>query len=247
MDKLDFPIRSTNQENLEYLKIAMANNPIRSITISGGTFESPEKTAREMLSLAKLIREETKFSVHIQTEPFFDKDLMKELSEYVDTIGIFLESFDEKVRQQISPGKARFNSPDNYLKCWEMAVSYFGRGNIWNTNVIGFNEDYDVIVKGIEKAAKVGVITSLLLFRVGSKSLPGFIPSHIGKEDDLLKLHQEIGKILVKYSVDNTSPKKAGCLGCYGCSATKEVVKWARAALGKGRYESNHTPFFASA
>ncbi len=246
-NKLNFPIRSTNQENLEYLKIAMANNPIRSVTMSGGTFDSPEKTAREMLSLAKLIRKETKFLVHIQTEPFFDKDLMKELSEYVGTIGIFLESFDEKVRRQICPGKTRFNSPENYLKCWEMAVSCFGRGNVWNTNIIGFDDDYDVIVKGIEKAAKVGVITSILLLRVGSKELSGVTPSYIGKEDEVLKLHQELGKILVKYSVDNTSPKKAGCLGCYGCSATKEVVKWARSALGKGRYENDYPPFFASA
>ena len=133
------------------------------------------------------------------------------------------------------------------MKCWEMAVSYFGWGNVWNTNVIGFNDDYDGIIKNIEKAAKIGVITSILLFRVGSKSLPGFIPSFIGKEDDVLKLHQELGRILLKYSVDNTSPKNAGCLGCYGCSATKEVVKWARAAFGKGKYEDNYTPFFASA
>ena len=245
MNKLNFPIRSSNQENLEYLKIAMDNNPIRSVTMSGGTFESPERTAREMLSLAKLIRKETEFSVHIQTEPFFDKDLMKELSEYVGTIGIFLESFDEKIRKQICPGKARYNSPENYLKCWEMAVDHFGRGNVWNTNIIGFNEDYDVILKGIEKAAKIGVISSILLFRVGSKALSGITPSYIGKEDDVLKLHQELGKILVKYSVDNTSPKKAGCLGCFGCSATKEVVKWARAALGKEKYEDNKALFLS--
>jgi hypothetical protein len=96
--------------------------------------------------------------------------------------------------------------------------------------ILGFDEDYDVTLKGIEKAAQMGVITSFFLLRVGSPNLGEYIPSYIGREDELVQIHQELGKILVKNSI-NASPENAGCLGCHGCNATKETVSWARAAL----------------
>ena len=230
VERFKLPKKLSNRLNLKYLKLGVSNNTVRSVTLTSGTKGTPDGTARDLLSLARLIRKKTELSVHVQCEPIFDKALLKELSEVADSIGIFLESFDEKVRQNICPGKAKAFTPDDYRKSWEMAVSRFGRGKVWNINMIGFDEDFESALREIERAAKIGVITSIFLVRVGSPNLGDIIPSYIGKEDKVLQLHKELGKILVKESVDNISLKNSGCMGCHGCSATKEAVKWAREA-----------------
>lgn len=228
IEKLNLSKWTRDENNLNYLKLAVSQNPIRSVTLTSGTFESPERTGRELLSLARQIREETGLSVHVQIEPVFDRTLLKELSEVADSIGIFLEFFDENVRKKICPGKAQANSQENYQKCWEMAVSYFGWGKVVTSNIIGFDEDYDAILKGADRAAKIGVVSAILWLRVGNSVLGNMVPSYIGKEDEVLELHQEMGKILVENSLDNLSFKNSGCLGCLGCQATREAVNWAR-------------------
>ena len=233
IEKLKLSKWTRDEDNLNYLKLAVSQNPIRSVTLTSGTFESPERTGRELLTLARLIREEVDLTVHIQIEPVFDRILLKELSEVADSIGIFLEFFDENVRQKICPGKTHANSQEDYRKCWEMAVSFFGWGKVVTSNIIGFDEDYEVILKGVERAAKIGVVSTIQWLRVGSPSLGNIVPSYIGKEDKVLEFHQEVGKILVENSVDNISLKNAGCLGCLGCQATREAVKWARIASVK--------------
>ncbi len=230
IDKLNFPKKLPNELNLEYLKLAISKNPIRSVTLTSGTLEDPETTGKELLKLAKLIRQETNLSIHIQTEPIFDQDLLNELGQVADTIGIFLEFFNENIRKQICPGKSRAFTQDDYMESWEMAVSSFGWGKVFTTNIIGFDEDYEVILKGAERAAKIGVMTAILWLRVGSPLLGGDLtPSYLEREDETLQLHKEMGKILVNNSVDTMTPENAGCLGCHGCNATKEAILWARA------------------
>lgn len=226
--KLNLSKWTRDEDNLNYLKLAISQNAIRSVTLTSGTFESPERTGRELLSLARQIREETELSVHVQIEPLFDRILLKELSEVADSIAIFLEFFDENVRRKICPGKSRVNSQEDYRKSWEMAVSYFGWGKVVTSNIIGFDEDYDVILNGVERAAKIGVVSTIQWLRVGNAVLGNMVPSYIGNEEKVLELHQEMGKILVENSADNISFKNSGCLGCLGCQATREAIEWAR-------------------
>jgi len=234
IDKLNFNERLSDRENLDYLKLAMSNNPIRSVTLTSGTFESPEKTVKDLISQARLIKEETGISIHVQSEPFFDRALMKELSEVSESIGIFMEFFDEKVRRQICPGKTKAFTQEDYMRSWDLAVSRFGWGKVFTTNLMGFDEDYEVILQGIERAARIGVMTSILWVRVGSPQLGTFIPSYLEKDDrKLLQLHMDAGKILVENSVDSIAGEGSGCLGCHGCNATGEAILWARTALKK--------------
>jgi len=228
-DKLNFHTRLPDRENVDYLKLAMSNNPVRSVTLTSGTFESPERTVKDLISQARLIKEETGVSVHVQSEPFFDRALMKELSEVSESIGIFMEFFDEKVRREICPGKARAFTQDDYMRSWEIAVSCFGWGNVFTTNLMGFDEDYEVILQGIERAARIGTMTSILWTRVGSPQLGAFIPSYLEKENNkLLQLHMDAGRILVENSVDRIAGEGSGCLGCHGCNAISEAIMWAR-------------------
>ena len=234
--KLNFHERLPDKENLDYLKLAMSNNPIRSVTLTSGTFESPERTVKDLISQARLIKEETGVSIHVQSEPFFDQALMKELSEVSESIGIFMEFFDEKVRREVCPGKTRAFTQEDYMRSWETAVSCFGWGKVFTTNLMGFDEDYEVILQGIEKAARIGVMTSILWVRVGSPQLGAFIPSYLEEDDNrLLQLHMDAGKILVENSVDSIVGESSGCLGCHGCNATSEAIMWARMTSKKGR------------
>lgn len=228
--KFNFPDRSPDDDLLDHLKLGLAQNLIRSVTLTSATFDSPERTVLEMIPLTKRIREETGLSVQVHLEPVFDRPLMKDISRVADSAGIFLESFDERVRQRICPGKAATYSQDDYLRSWELAVDCFGWGKVMTVQIIGLDENYDVVLRGIERAAQIGVVTSLLWLRVGSPGLETIIPSYLGKEEEMLQLLMEAGKIMVKHSLDTISAKNSGCLGCQGCSATREAVYWAKAA-----------------
>ncbi|MEW5801427.1 MAG: hypothetical protein AB1847_04905 [bacterium] len=234
INKLNFYERLSDQENLDYLALAMSNNSIRSVTLTSGTFESPERTVKDLISQARLIKEKTGLTVHVQAEPFFDRALMKELSQVCESMGIFIEFFDEKVRRKICPGKARAFTQEDYMRSWETAISCFGWGKVFTTNILGFDEDYEVILQGIERAARVGVMTSLLWVRVGSQQLAGYIPSFLEQDENkLLQLHMDAGKILVENAVGSMAGENSGCLGCHGCNATGEAIAWARMTAKK--------------
>jgi len=49
---------------------------------------------------------------------------------------------------------------------------------------------------------RLKVIAIYLSNQVGSPLLAQFIPPFLGKEDELLELHKDMGKILVKNSMD---------------------------------------------
>jgi len=64
--RLNLPDMMVEEDNFLYLQLARLYNPIRSVTLTSGTIESPEKTARILLPLVRRIREDTGLSVHVQ-------------------------------------------------------------------------------------------------------------------------------------------------------------------------------------
>lgn len=218
--------RDTDDHIVEALKATCNNRKIRSVTITSGTYPDSSRTAKNMISLLRRIKKEVGLSIHIQIEPLKDLMLLKELSENADSVGIFLEIFDDEVRKKICPGKARV-SKDEYMQSWENAVKYFGWGNVWTTCLLGFGEEFDKILPGIESAIKSGVRCALLFARPGSKSLgEDFIPSYLNKDKELLDLHLKVAGMLIENKIEAGVGKGSGCIGCYGCSAMTEACEY---------------------
>jgi len=221
------PERATNEQLIEDAKIG-SKCGARSFTITGGTPSTSDRDqlVREFIELVPKLQQQIPNSTYcVHFEPIKDCSLYKELSKYVDTIGMFLEVLDEDLRKKICPGKAKI-SKEEYIRNFKELVKYFGRDKVYTNCIVGLGEDYDVTLKAIEELAKLGVKTKLAPLRTGSKELgENCIPSYIGKIDELVDLHIEVGKILHKYDVD-WKLGSAGCVGCGGCSAMIEVSNY---------------------
>ncbi|OGX14678.1 MAG: hypothetical protein A2166_06200 [Omnitrophica WOR_2 bacterium RBG_13_41_10] len=217
------------QEHLiEALKLAVKYNKVRSITITSGTPINPQEASYELISLIKKMHEVANLSIHVQIEPVFDQNFFKDLSGVADSVGIFLEIFDEKIRKEICPGKARI-SKKQYIQAWKEAVKYFGRGNVGTSCLLGFGEDFKTILAGIEECANLGVNIMVLLVRPGSQLLGDrFIPSYIEKERELIDFHIKVGEILLKHNLKAEVGKGSGCIGCQGCSAMMEAYRYVK-------------------
>lgn len=218
--------RQSDEHIIEALRFTTQNKKIRSLTITSGTYLDACRTANDIITLLKKIKQSVNISIHVQLEPINDTSILKELAKYADSIGIFLEIFDEEIRRTICPGKARIVK-EEYFKVWQEAVKYFGWGNVWTTCLLGFGEDYQVILREIEKAIKLGVRCSLLFARPGSKYLGrDFIPTYLGKNRELLDLHIKVAKILIDNGLEAKVGGGSGCIGCYGCSAMVEACEY---------------------
>jgi len=213
---------------VEALKLTYDNSKIRSVTITGGTEGTPEETVRHLINLTEKVQERVAISIHVQFEPISDYGLFKELSRHVDSVGIFLEIFDEDIRKRICPGKGRVPK-EKYFENWKEAVKIFGRGKVGTSCLLGFGESYGHILKDIEECIKLGVVVMPLLIRVGSPYLgKRFIPSYIGKEDALLDFHIKVAQLLIENDLGVEIGKVSGCIGCMGCSAIMEACQYVR-------------------
>jgi hypothetical protein len=210
----------------EGLELAIRYDKLRSLTITSGTFDKPDNVAKKYIELLTNLRKKTPISIHIQHEPLENLELIKELSGLADSVGIFLEIFNEEKRKEICPGKAKDNSFEKYMKNWEYAVKCYGRGKVLTTCLLGFGVDHEEILKKIDILAEIGVRTVLLFVRCKSEKLKNFMPSYLNNSDDeILDLHINAAKILKNHGICFSRLKDSGCIGCQGCSAMMEACE----------------------
>ncbi|MFC2091368.1 radical SAM protein [Elusimicrobiota bacterium] len=218
---------------IEAIRIATKVQNIRSITSTIATFDDPDIVAERYIEFLKKLKKTVHISVLVQLEPVKNLDLIKELSIYSEAIGIFLEIWDEEKRKEICPGKSAIPK-DRYIENWKYAVKYYGWRNVGTTTILGFDEDYDKLIREIEEYAKIGVRTSLIFLRPGSENLKGYVPSYVNRDiAELVDLHIEVAKIYQKYDLDFRFNVGVGCSGCMNCSAMYEAAEYVRGVKQK--------------
>src|SRR5262249_32890760 len=95
--------------------------------------------------------------IQVQFEPPENLDDMLMLREAgVDAVGIHLESFDQAVRERITPGKAQI-SVKRYFEAYKRAVEIFGRNQVSSYVIVGFGESEESIIEGCRRLAEMGV------------------------------------------------------------------------------------------
>lgn len=223
----DLPARDSNEALIQAFKAADQYDDVSSITVTSGSFDEPDLVVKRFIELLKEAKGQCSNSFHIQFEPVKDLSLYRELANYADSVGIFLEVFNEDIRREICPGKAR-TSLEEYLKNWEEAVKQFGRGNVMTTCMLGFGVDYDEIVRKVERFAELGVKSSLLFIRPLSEQLKGYIPDFVKRDlKEISDLFLEVGKIHNSHGIPFKRGAGAGCIGCQGCTAMAEACELA--------------------
>ena len=100
------------------------------VTLTIGTMRGADKGIRVLSKCASAIKDRTNLPVHAQFEPPDDLRFIEDLySHGVDTVGVHIESFDEKVLREVVPAKAKIGI-SKFMEAWEKSVELFGENQV---------------------------------------------------------------------------------------------------------------------
>lgn len=138
------------------------------ITLSTGTKLTPGKGLEDLVTAAKLIQLKTDLTMTLNFEPLTDFSLLESLllegkEAGAKTALCNIECFDESLREEIMPLKGR-NTIDDYLRVWQKCVDIFGHNEVYTMVIAGLGEGDENILKGVEMAASMGVVVSIVPF-----------------------------------------------------------------------------------
>ncbi|RSN72802.1 MAG: hypothetical protein DSO07_08945 [Thermoproteota archaeon] len=200
---------------VEAVKVAYEEDRTRHLTLTTGTTNLIDKGALKISEVARKVKEEVDIKIHAQVEAVNEKYLEVLYSSGVDTIGIHIETFDEKIRGTVVPGKP---SIEEYLKCWREAVKLFGEWKVSSWIVIGLGEREESVVDGFKRTAEEGVIPYVAPFRPP--------PDDLVTRPDLkyiMRIYERLRDLRSEYDV-KIEKCDAGCPKCTGCSAILETL-----------------------
>jgi hypothetical protein len=123
----------------------------------------------------------------------------------LDTIGFYLEAYNEERRRIVCPSKSNEVARDTYFKALEYAVKKFGPGRVYSNLVEGMEKPEDTAA-GAEFLASMGVTPTIHIFRpVPGAKLQNWPTT---PTQNLIWLYRRLKESLDKYNVD------AACAGC---------------------------------
>jgi radical SAM protein (TIGR04043 family) len=187
---------------------------INHITLTTGTINREDKGTLYLGKCASSIKKKVELPIHAQFEPPNDLEILKYLRDMgVDSIGIHLESFDEKVRKNITPGKAEIPI-SRYFETFEKGIEIFGRNQVSSFIIVGLGESPESIIDGSKKLIDMGVYPFILPLRPLLNSL--MEREEIPDPYIMMEIYGEIGKYMNGRL--NSKRSKAGCVRCRACS-----------------------------
>ncbi|KPV61763.1 MAG: biotin synthase [Candidatus Bathyarchaeota archaeon BA2] len=204
----------------EVVEAAVEEGVCGHITLTTGTTASRDRGAKLLAEVVGEVKAYKEIPVHVQLEPPKNSRYLELLAENgADTIGIHVESFDQRVLKEVCPGKVK-TEIEKYFEAWRHSVELFGEGQVSSFIIAGLGEDDESILKGSEELARIGVIPYLVPLRpiIGTEFENRWPPSPLR----MIRLYEGIANILIRYGLDPRK-SKAGCVRCGGCSALSEA------------------------
>lgn len=205
----------------EVVEAAVEEGVCDHITLTTGTTASRDRGAKLLAEVVREVKAYKEIPVHVQVEPPKNSKYLELLAKTgADTIGIHVESFDQRVLREVCPGKVE-TEIEQYFEAWRHSVELFGEGQVSSFIIAGLGEDDESILKGSEELARIGVIPYLVPHRpiIGTEFENRWPPS----PSRTIRLYEGIADILIRYGLDPRK-SKAGCVRCGGCSALNEAV-----------------------
>ena len=140
----------------------------RHVTLSTGTRLSRGKGLEDLVETAKLIQKSANVTKTLNFEPLTDyallESLLREGKEAGATTALCnIECFDENLREDIMPMKGK-NTMDDYKRVWEKCLDVFGHNEVYTMVIAGLGEDDETTLRGVEMAAAMGVVASIVPF-----------------------------------------------------------------------------------
>jgi biotin synthase-related radical SAM superfamily protein len=150
----------------EVAEAAYREGMARHVTLSTGTKLTAGKGLEDLVATAELISERAKVSMTLNFEPLADYGLLEALLLQGKAAGATtalcnIECFDKSRREDIMPLKGK-NSIENYMKVWKKCVDIFDRNEVYTMVIAGLGENDESILNGVEIAASMGVVASIV-------------------------------------------------------------------------------------
>jgi radical SAM protein (TIGR04043 family) len=152
----------------EVAEAAYKEGMAKHVTLSTGTKLSRGKGLEDIVEAAKLIHERANLTKTLNFEPLSDfsllDSLLREGKEAGATTALCnIECFDESLREDIMPMKGK-NKIEDYMRVWEKCVDIFDHNEVYTMVIAGLGEDDETTLKGVEMAASMGVVASIVPF-----------------------------------------------------------------------------------
>jgi radical SAM protein (TIGR04043 family) len=197
---------------------------VRQLVMTTGTSNGPDRGARHLTRCVAAVKDVLpNIPIQVQIEPPDDLVWIKRLHAAGTTaIGIHVESLDEEVRKQWTPGKARVPL-ERYEEAWTEAVTVFGPNRVSTYLLIGLGENPDELVKGAQRLIDMGVYPFVVPYRPLAGALASDedqvpAPSH----EVVADVTDRVGRALRKAGMRGAD-QGAGCAACGACSALSAV------------------------
>jgi len=186
------------------------------VTLTMGTMSGADKGIRVLSKSASAIKDLTGLPIHVQFEPPDEIRFIEDLYlNGVDTVGVHIESFDEKVLRGISPAKARIGSA-RFVEVWKKSVEIFGENQVSSFIIVGLGEDDRSVIEGSRTLAELGVYPFVLSLRpIPGSDLENEVPAGFERMN---RIYEEVA-LIIKNAGLSWKRSKAGCLKCRACSA----------------------------
>jgi radical SAM protein (TIGR04043 family)/putative N-acetyltransferase (TIGR04045 family) len=234
-DKNTVPVK-TPEQLAEVAEAAMRLDGIKHVTLTAGTTADPLKGIKHLGNCARAIKEATGLPVHVQFEPVDAPSIYTYLKDCgVDTVGMHLESFDQKVRERITPGKAKI-PVSAYFEGFAEAVKVFGRNQVSTFIIIGLDEERKATIEGCVRCIEMGVYPFVVPLRpVKGTAFANMAPP---EPKTMTQIYTEVAGILEKYGMQ-AKDSKAGCVRCGACSVLPAFEKKSTTAEFKVKVAEN--------
>jgi len=141
---------------------------VRHVTLSTGTKLSRGKGLEDLVEAARLIQKRANVTMTLNFEPLNDYfllgSLLREGKEAGATTALCnIECFDESLREDIMPMKGK-NTIEDYVRVWEKCLGIFDHNEVYTMVIAGLGEDDETTLRGVEMAASMGVVASIVAF-----------------------------------------------------------------------------------
>jgi hypothetical protein len=191
----------------------------KDININAGALKNAAKIYGNTISE---IRKVSKLPIFIEIGPLTREEMEGLHSAGTDAVSFNLEVYDQKMRDEVIPGKAKKNPLEMYLSSMSNAVDVFGENQVSSWILIGL-EPPEKTIDGIRKIAETGAIPLPKPFRplYGAdyeKKRPPRLEDAVLIYEEWLDTVRECGL--------NPLKSKAGCARCNACFPLKELLKY---------------------
>jgi radical SAM protein (TIGR04043 family) len=223
----DSNLEKASNQVAETVEAGVKEGVVNHVSLTTATLQTTDKGLGTLVESAKLIQSKVNVPLMIEFEPFEDYSLLDTLlveakSYGVTTVFSNIECFNEDVRENVMPAKGKIPIA-TYMKTWEKCRDIFGENEVFTVVIVGIGDDDETILKGVEMAASIGVMTFLVPHSPAIGSV--FQDMDAPPSQRMISLYEQAIQIYDRYNL-NIFACKSGCVRGGGFSAIKDIARF---------------------